>query len=260
MNLRDSIHQDVEQIICVGGCGGPGWRRVAYLNMSDTTQTCPQNWSFTDYPKRSCMMTSNGYCGYYCYSSWQCYSYNYCGCRSAFFSTHFDVPYSQVCGRIIGYQYGLTSAFVDVNSGVNVTIDDQYVFGVSLTHGNPRQHIWTFAAALYEGGTFEGGTLDGCQCTDTNFKDTIITPSFVVDDYLCETGVYSYDLPRCRFYAYDQLWDGQGCGLTSTCCTYNNPPWFCKQLPQSTSDDLEIRLCGCEYGHTPLELIEIYVH
>ena len=22
-------------------CGGPGWRRVAYLNMSDPTQTCP---------------------------------------------------------------------------------------------------------------------------------------------------------------------------------------------------------------------------
>ena len=38
-NLRDNIHQDVQQRICAGGCGGPGWRRIAYLNMSDTTQT-----------------------------------------------------------------------------------------------------------------------------------------------------------------------------------------------------------------------------
>ena len=26
------------------------------------------------------------------------------------------------------------------------TIDDAYVDGVSLTHGSPQQHIWTFAA------------------------------------------------------------------------------------------------------------------
>ena len=25
-------------------CGGPGWRRVAYLNMSDSSQQCPSVW------------------------------------------------------------------------------------------------------------------------------------------------------------------------------------------------------------------------
>ena len=59
----------------------------------------------------------------------------------------------------------------------------------------------------------------------------------------------------------DPLWDGQGCGPTSTCCTFNNPPWFCKQLPQSTNTDLEVRLCGASayLGNTAIELIELYV-
>ena len=26
-------------------CGGAGWTRVAYLNMSDPQQTCPSNWT-----------------------------------------------------------------------------------------------------------------------------------------------------------------------------------------------------------------------
>ena len=64
------------------------------------------------------------------------------------------------------------------------------------------------------------------------------------------------------FYPNDPLWDGQGCG-TSTCCTFSNPPWFCKQLPQATTDDIEIRLCGTYYESvtqedTPIELMEIY--
>jgi hypothetical protein len=64
------------------------------------------------------------------------------------------------------------------------------------------------------------------------------------------------------FYADDPLWDGQGCGPNSTCCTFNNPPWFCKQLPQSTNADLEVRLCSrnsARHENTPIELIEIYI-
>ena len=81
------------------------------------------------------------------------------------------------------------------------------------------------------------------------------------DDYFCETGVppdmwWDYD-----FYSDDPLWDGEGCGPTSTCCSFNSPPWFCKQLLQSTNADLEMRLCGGhpEFENTPIELIEIYI-
>ena len=59
--------------------------------------------------------------------------------------------------------------------------------------------------------------------------------------YFCDTG--SRDRFQLIFYPDDPLWDGVGCGPTSTCCSFNNPPWFCKQLPQPTTDNIELRLC-----------------
>ncbi len=40
-------------------CGGPGWTRVAYLNLSDTNQQCPSNWTLTTYPVRACGRSSS---------------------------------------------------------------------------------------------------------------------------------------------------------------------------------------------------------
>ena len=67
-------------------------------------------------------------------------------------------------------------------------------------------------------------------------------PSFVGSDYFCETGVPTgTTFTNGYFYPNgDRLWDGEGCGPSSTCCTFNNPPWFCKQLPQTTTDDMEV--------------------
>ena len=153
------------------------------------------------------------------------------------------IQYSQFCRRIIGYQIGQPEAFF---ASRGRTIDGRYVDGVSLTYGSPRQHIWTFANALQEG---LGYPSSRCPCTNTNVQPTISIPSFVGNDYFCETGVPPGQwVDNEIFYADDPLWDGHGCDPTSTCCTFNNPPWFCKQLPQSTNTDLEVRLCSHNSG------------
>ena len=87
----------------------------------------------------------------------------------------------------------------------------------------------------------------------------VTVPPFVGQDYFCETGSRNTYSER-KFYEDDPLWNGQGCGAISTCCSFNNPPWFCKQLPQPTSDDIEMRLCGNGSAEdTPIEVVEIYV-
>ena len=138
-------------------------------------------------------------------------------------------------------------------------IDVRYIDGVSLTYGSPRQHIWTFANALDEADPYNDRSR--CTCTDSSRPNP--PPSFVGNDYFCETGVPpGQSFNHSVFYPNDPLWDGQGCGPTSTCCTFNNPPWFCKQLPQSTNADLEVRLCShnsARYANTPIELVEIYI-
>ena len=64
------------------------------------------------------------------------------------------------------------------------------------------------------------------------------------------------------YFTSDPLWDGAGCGPLSTCCSFNTPPWFYKQLPQPTNKDIEMRLCRDQARPdediSALELIEIY--
>ena len=83
-------------------------------------------------------------------------------------------------------------------------------------------------------------------------------------DYFCETGNDNNADWVGTFFADDPLWDGQDCGTSNICeCTFNSPPWFCKQLPQPTTDDIEVRICGdggLTDEDTPVELIELYVH
>ena len=252
--VRDNITQDVDTLMnntvlpqllsllqrpC--GCGGPGWTKVAYLNVSNTTESCPGGWELITTPKRSCGRPANA-------ADRTCYSANY--------STE-GTEYSRVCGRIIGYQFGSPEAFLLENGDDQQTIDGAYVDGVSLTYGNPRQHIWTFAAALDN-----REDIRSCPCTDINREENITIPPYVDNDYFCETGVPTGQISRHTFYPDDPLWDGEGCGPTSACCTFNNPPWFCKHLPQPTNDDLEIRICAAHsvfYKKTPIQLVEIFI-
>jgi hypothetical protein len=169
------------------------------------------------------------------------------------------IAYSQVCGKIIGYQDRTPDAFGQILGQIQ-SIDGPYVDGISLTHGsNPRHHIWTFAAALDEVGSGHPHVL--CPCTNRDLSSSATQPpSYVGNDYFCDTG--STNIIQSIFYGDDPLWDGAGCGPNNDCCDFNNPPWFRKQLPSATTDNIEMRLCHDQQStdeDTPVEIIEIYV-
>ena len=116
-----------------------------------------------------------------------------------------------MCGKIQGYQVGSTDSF---GVGVGIpTIEQNYVDGISLTHGHPRQHIWTFAAARDEYGT--GPSLD-CPCININQNSSVLPPDFVADDYFCDTASVARYI-NGHFYGDDPLWDGADCGPLNTC-------------------------------------------
>ncbi len=80
------------------------------------------------------------------------------------------------------------------------------------------------------------------------------------DEYFCDTG--SQNRYQNIWYTDDPLWDGAGCGPQSTCCTFNNPPWFYKQLRQPTTDDIEMRVCREEENSNDdiaIEMVDILV-
>ena len=193
------------------GCGGGGWTRVASYNYSDPNTTCPINWAQVTDPFRGCTIPS-------------------LGCFSSFFPT--PVEFSQVCGKVIGIQQDDPDAFVGPDD-----INGNYVEGVSITHGSPREHIWSFAAYPWDSYTDFLTLICPCSQPSLNVPPP---PSFVGNNYFCDTGT---DIENYQWHTSDPLWDGQGCASPSTCCSFNNPPWFSTTLPQSTTDDIEVRIC-----------------
>ena len=239
--------EPIEQLYSCGGT--EGWRRVVHLDMSDPNSMCPFGWKTNEKHEtlggiRAC---SGGYRG---------------KCGSAVFSVAGE--YTKVCGRIKGYQQEQPGAFAPYSyDPKKMTLDSNYVYGVSLTHGNPRQHIWTFATGAGEIPQ-PGYEEDACPCDYNNVK--AIVPPFVGEDYFCESGYNdeAYHYPHNKFYLDDPLWDGKNCLKSSTCCTKNNPPYFVKELSSPTNGYIEARLCTGEYGDiyfpdTFLAEMELYV-
>ena len=211
--------------------------RAAYLDMTDSTHHCPTGFRLTSRSKRSCERITRP------------------GSTGLTFAVK-SIKYSKVCGKVSAYQYGSPEAFSPYYSNRALTVDGNYVDGVSITHGHPRRHIWTFAATLDE----QHADPYSCPCTKTNTTYTGVVPPFVGNDYFCDSA--SRNRWQSRFYPDDPLWDGSGCGPTSSCCSFNSPPWFCKELPQSTTDDIEVRVYTdwiFSNEDVTIEAIELYI-
>ncbi len=195
-----------------------GWMQVAGVNGSNLRYSfCSPGLKFVAEPKPACTQPQPGGV-----------------CPSKLFPVH-GIEYRTVCGRVLARQEGTTDGFDGFYThGSN--IDGVYFDGVSLTHGNPRQHIWSFAGTKYPG--------SACPCT----RDThgLAPLPFVGVNYFCESGSTS-------------LWDGHGCSINDHCCQKGGP-WFCTSLPQPTRDDIELRICSTGSDEKfYLEEIEVYV-
>ena len=218
--------------------------RVASLDFENTSSPCPDGLrERNDSGIRTCGIASPT-----------------AACASVMFDTY-SIPYTRVCGKVLAYQVGSPDAFGAYKP--EETIDSQYVDGVSLTHGSsPREHIWTFAAATDEYGYVDDGA-NICECSHPGRRGGF-PPVFVGQDYFCDSAI-----PKISsvsefevFFDGSPLWDGAGCGPDSTCCSFNTPPWFYKELSSPTSDAIEMRVC-CDQGRDNEDIaissVEIFV-
>ena len=211
-------------------CGsGGGWTRLAYLNMSDSTVNCPSGFRlYQSGSVRACgrPVTSSG------------------SCVSVEFSFN-GTSYSQVCGRVTGYQYYTPDAvdnYFVPNSNHN-DLNSYYVDGVSITHGSPRHHVWTLLASGFDELV---DAHENCPCATGSAQQV---QSFVGDHYFCESGFAgSYEMRQQQLYTSDPLWDGQSCGSSeSLCCDAPGIPWFHRDYGNTTTTDyIELRVCADE--------------
>ncbi len=223
-------------------CGGitGGWMKVAQLDTTKNPHQCPHPlYLNTQHGKNLCARRETAG-----------------GCSEVHYQAN-GVAYSEVCGKVIAYQFGSTDG--PASGRVNgVNINGAYIDGVSITHSSPRQHIWTFLAARDESGEHEHPT---CPCSNRNSPGSS-PPSLVGNDYFCDSGSKQRLDHPFRFYPDDPLWDGTGCGPNSDCCTFQNPPWFYKKLGASTRDSVDMRVCRNERADNEdvlLEKVALYV-
>ena len=193
-------------LLQVPECGIGQWIEVTNFDMANSSNTCPTPWTEVSLPSRSCSSSN---------------------CTSSVKFTVSSPSFTRVCGRVTGYATGSVDAFshyaLSNTSAGDGSLDGIYLDGVSITHGFPRSHIWSFGAGHGVGGY---GGSSRCPCDNQN---RILPPSFVGDNYFCD-GEYN-----------GALWDGQNC--TTSCCLFHSPPWFKVSLPAPTSDAIEVRIC-----------------
>ena len=220
----------------IPACGGSGWRQVAYFNMTDPAQNCPEQWMLIEQDAlRACGRQESGQAS----------------CDSLLLPYDGD-NYTEVCGKIRGYQYytpdGGFIAYIALTSGNE--INEPYLDGVSITHGSPREHIWSLYGAVNEE-----------YCCSESLKAHWRT-YFVGNHYFCDTS-NPQNQNNWMFFTDHILWDGSAqCPSNSTCCAPHLGPWFHSVLNRPSANDIEVRICGDESTaneNTPLELIEIYV-
>ena len=215
------------------GVGGE-WRRIASFNIN-AGDDCPKGWNKSYHSDVSfCRSPSNTR-----------------GCYSVDFSSNFT-SYQRVCGRARGYQKGTTDAFK-----TEKTINNIYVDGLSITHGSPHQHIWTYAAGLAEH-VSTNYMKNKCPCTAS---PGAAPPSFVGSNYYCESGAEN-STNISAYYLSDPLWDGSGCSSSNTCCSDINLPWFQYLLNQTTEDGIEVRICAnSDYSNEGIliDFLELYI-
>ena len=203
-----------------GHCGSLNWTRVAYLNMTDPSHSCPGNWSQINTPIRACQRKNSG------------------SCDVAYYSVN-KQKYSEICGRIVASVVGQPEAFSNYpGQGIN----SYYLDGMDITRGSPRQHVWSFATATSR----MNNLAHLCPCSNRSLAiPSTVVPPFVGSNYFCDCGAppYKVDVPGTN-YINHTLWSGTDCPPSSTCCTFSKPPWFWRVLPNSTTDDIEVRQCS----------------
>ena len=222
-------------------CGIRGnWRRIAYF---DTTQgdSCP-----TGLRTVTNTTTNQIACGR---------TYNGEGCTSLIYTA--QGTYRHVCGRARGYQYGYSAAFYGFRNNKR-DLESTYVYGLSITYGNPRNHLWSYVNGRSEL-DFNFGNSDVCVCPcNGNYPGANVVPSFVGNHYYCESGFVDDYVARVAWE--DPLWDGSGCHTDkNTCC--NRFGFFYRNITL-TSDDIEVRFCGefsYSFADTLIDQLEIWV-
>ena len=149
----------------------------------------------------------------------------------------------------------LSLQYASCDGFIGGSIDTSYVDGVSITHGSPRKHVWTFAVGIVR--DYKPACCI-CPCAQSRSSSK---PSFVGNDFYCESGMNN-PWQQNNDWSSERLWDGP-CSSKSNCCNHDGMPFFVKNLGNLVTDPLEVRFCtneGAGNENVGVKKMELFVH
>ena len=203
INTTSGLHQvncDME-LECGGHKGG--WTTIVKIDTSKG-DSCPSGWTRIttpgDLPKVVCRSGNET-----------------SGCYSAIFATY-NITFNKICGQVKGYQKGHTDGFAHTVYHTK-PINDHYADALSITLGNPRKHVWTYAVGFNDDSNY---AFFNCPCAAIPGPDP---PAFVGNHYYCESGLTGHS-NTSKYYTSDTFWDGYGCYHVDNNCYTPLKPYF----------------------------------
>ena len=129
--------------------------------------------------------------------------------------------------------------------------------GVSITFGSPCKHRRSYAVGLSDD---QNHPSANCPCAKYPGPTP---PAYVGRHYYCESGnTGDFVGEDAIVHNNDPLWDGAGCLSENSCCYDAGMPWFFRQFPATTTEDIEVRICydeGFNNEGTVVEQLQLYV-
>ena len=207
------ISKNTALLMAIQECGtySSSWRDIAYI---DTTVISTANDQCRQYGLRPVYRDRN-----------QVACRKPVGVHCVAHKLDINGKYSHVCGRVRGYQLKETRGF-EVEEEDQDDINLHYADGVLITRGNPRQHLWTYAAST--------STVD-CPCKNTTER-VPYTPTVTGTNFTCESTRTDWDQP---------LWDRPKHTVADDNCTIHVNGWFYQNV-EETDESIEVRWCGPE--------------
>eukprot|EP00117_Sycon_ciliatum_P038715 scpid100450/ scgid28727/ Delta-like protein D; After eight protein len=151
----------IQEVYCDMDHYGGGWTRIAYINPTQQG-SCPGNMSLQNLQVKLCTRRNSrkprGVCD----------------------GATFQSPiaeYNEVMGFVTGYRDNSMDAFHSAHY-VNIPLNSWYMDGISITHGSPMHHLWTYT------GSFDDHGMAGHYCPCSPLAGAP-SPSFVGSHYYC---------------------------------------------------------------------------